>query len=140
MVLMLAVMATAAPDGKIASSGKSAAPTRLTDFTAWQPIFILRNGVVNTFKAKDFNDSRFEYRWKSEWVVNDFVCTVEVRHTDDVEDKNTLPEIDIFYSSQHTHGRPQRYAAHDVALGGKEEHVFLKRTDCDQVGMVLWSK
>lgn len=101
IVLVLAVSATAAaPDGKLASAGENK-PTHLTGFTPWEALFLLRDGAFNPSKTRDFNDSRFEYRWKSEWVVNGYVCTVEVRHTDDAEDSHTLPEIDVFYVGAH---------------------------------------
>jgi hypothetical protein len=139
IVLVLAVSATAAPDGKIASAVKTTKPTELTDFTAWKALFLLREGAFNPFKQKDFNDTRFEYRWKSEEPSGmASFCTVEIRHAGDAEDSHTLPEIDVFYAGS----RPlmHRDTARQVALGGKDGHVILRQTDCQRVEFVTWAK
>ncbi|MGC1906944.1 MAG: hypothetical protein WA715_24195 [Candidatus Acidiferrum sp.] len=141
IVLIMTVAAAGATDSKISPNDKrSPTPAPLTAFSSWQPIFLIRNGVINTFKRKDFNDSLFEYRWKREWVVSSYVCTVELRHAEDAEDSHTLPEIDVFYGDRNNHDKPHRYIVHDVALGGKDGHVLLKQADCEDIGMVAWGK
>ncbi len=138
LVLILAVSATAAPDGKLASTGKSTSPAGPTNFTDWKALFLLRDGIFNPLKPKQFNDSLFEYRWKSEWIVNGYVCTVEVRHTQDAEDTHTLPEINVFYTDPYSRGH--QYTAREVVLGGKDGHVFFRQKDCQRIDIVSWTK
>jgi hypothetical protein len=112
----------------------------LTPFSAWKSIYILRNGVVNPSARKDFNDTLFEYRWKSEWTLNRYVCTVEIRHTEDADDSHTIPEIDILYSDRLSHPLAHTYAAHNVTVGSTTAHAYLKPIDCEEVGLVFWKK
>jgi hypothetical protein len=140
--LSILLVAHADTGGKPSSSADRAnAPSQLTGFSAWKPIILNRDGPMNPWgKRKDFNDSRFEYRWKSERTANSSVCTVEIRPTDDVDVSETIPEIGVNYSGQdriiHLHG----YTARDVRIGSKLEHAFLKPPDCDRVDLVYWHK
>jgi hypothetical protein len=136
ILLLLTVAAIGATDEKITSIAKRS-PSPVTAFTGWKPLFLTRNGVVNTFKRPDFNDSLFEYRWKSERTVSSSVCTVELRHAEDAEDSHTIPEVNVFYLGR---GPVHRYTARNLALGGKDGHVLLRQEDCERIDMVAWDK
>jgi len=110
----------------------------LNPFSPWKSMYIQRGLIINPGKRKDFNDSLFEYRWKSEWIINAYVCTIEIRHDDDAEDSHTIPEVQIAYFSRQSHAGS--YAARNVLLGGKDAHVYLRTTDCETVDIVYWNK
>jgi hypothetical protein len=61
-------------------------------------------------ETKDFHDTQFEYRRKSEWAVSRSVCTVEIRPTGDVDISYKVPQISLAYSDPHSH----------VVIGSKE--------------------
>jgi hypothetical protein len=73
-VLAIAMVGNA-DTGKPSSSAENASSlsTGLTNFSAWVYIPLLRNGVVPFSETKDFHDTQFEYRWKSEWDVSRYV-------------------------------------------------------------------
>ena len=139
--LAIAFVGSADTGGKSPSNGKTAlnAPSKSSPgWSAWRSVFVARNGVVNPQRPKDFDDTRFEYRWKSERNVSFDVCTIEIRPTDDLDDSYTAPQIGVGYSDQ-SHGLMQTYRARDVLIT-RLAHVFLRPTDCGRVGMVFWSK
>jgi hypothetical protein len=108
-------------------------------FSSWRAIYFQRNGVVNWQKRKDFNDTRFEYRWKSEWIVNRDVCTVEIRPSEDVDVSDTIPKITIAYVDPHSHGHVHPFTMQNVAVS-HGAHASLKPTDCERIDLVYWSK
>jgi len=129
--------------GKLSSSegtvtGPSAA--ELTGFSAWEYIPLMRNGVVPFSETKDFHDTQFEYRWKSEWKVSRYVCTVDIRPTGDVDINYKVPEISLAYSDPHSHRPFHKYTTHDVAVGAKLAHAVLKLNDCERVATIYWVK
>jgi hypothetical protein len=131
---------TAGKPPSTAEGANSPSPPQLTGFSTWKPIFLQRDGVVNPWRRKDFNDTRFEYRWKSERGVSTYVCTIEIRLTGDVDGSDTAPEIGVMYVSPrdlpHHHG----YTERNVRIGSKAEHAYLKPTDCERVDLVYWLK
>jgi hypothetical protein len=127
--------------GKPASNeARAITSSPLTSFSEWKPIFLLRDGVFNPSKRKEFNDTLFEYRWRSEWILNRYVCTVEVRHTEDADDSHRVPEIDVVFTNRHHLTRGHSYDAHDVVVGGPGGHVYFKPADCERVEFVYWKK
>jgi hypothetical protein len=108
-------------------------------FSPWRALYLQRNGVLNTQKRKDFNDTRFEYRWKSEWVVIREVCTVEIRPSEDVDVSDTIPTISIAYVDPHSHGHVHPFIVKNVAVSNVA-HASLKPTDCERIDLVYWSK
>jgi hypothetical protein len=93
------------------------------------------------FNAKDFQDTRFEYRWKSERIVDNYVCTVEIRPRDDIGQSDLLPELNIVYydPSSLAPGHFRVLTAHDVTVG-RAAHLFFKPSDCRRVDFVYWRK
>src|SRR5215472_4071938 len=77
--------------GSKPSSSGLPSPAPLNGFSAWKPLRMLRNGVVNPMGRRDFNDLRFEYRWKSSLTADSSVCTVEFRAAGDVDYGDTIP-------------------------------------------------
>jgi hypothetical protein len=142
LALAITLVASADTAPKPSSNGESTIATRsgtLTGFSSWRPIYLQRNGVVNTQKRQDFNDTRFEYRWKSEWIVNRDVCTVEIRPSEDVEVSDTIPKITIAYVDPHSHGHEHPFTMQNVAVS-RLEHAYLRPTDCERVDLVYWNK
>ena|ERR1700722_5051121 len=117
------------------------------DLSAWKYILLERPGpdgvpgVRMRAKAKDFQDTRFEYRWKSERALDGYVCIVEIRPTDDADRTETLAQINIAYydPATLTRNHSRIFTAHDVAVG-KTAHAYLKPTDCGRVDLVSWLK
>jgi hypothetical protein len=139
--LSILLIAHADTGGKSSSSAERAnGASQLNGFSAWKPIILNRDGPMNPWKRMDFNDSRFEYRWKSERTVNSSVCTVEIRPTDDVDVSETIPEIGLNYSGPGRIIHHGGYTARDVKIGSKLEHAFLKPPDCERVDLVYWHK
>jgi hypothetical protein len=139
--LSMLLVANADTGGKPSSGADRAnGPSQLTGFSAWKPIILNRDGPMNPWKRRDFNDSRFEYRWKSERTVNSSICTVEIRPTEDVDVSETIPEIGVNYSGPGRIIHHGGYTARDVKIGSKLEHAFLKPSDCDRVDLVYWHK
>jgi hypothetical protein len=108
----------------------------VTGWSAWKYILLARNGVESIHAPKDFHDTQFEYRWKSERTVNRYVRTVEIR---DVDDSHTVPEIDVYYSDRHGPLHFHAFTAHDVPIG-KQAHAYLRPPDCESVDLVFWKK
>jgi hypothetical protein len=108
-------------------------------FSPWRAIYLQRNGVVDWQKRKDFNDTRYEYRWKSEWIVNRDVCTVEIRPSEDVDVSDTIPKIMVVYIDPHSHGHIHPFSMQNVAIS-KSAHVLLRPQDCERIDLVYWSK
>jgi hypothetical protein len=100
-------------------------------------MYLQRNGVVNWQKRKDFNDTRFEYRWKSEWVLNRDVCTVEIRPSEDVPVSDTIPTVTVAYVDHHGHVHP--FTMQNVAVSNVA-HANLKPTDCERIDLVYWTR
>ena len=111
----------------------------LTSFSSWRAIYFQRNGVVNIQKRQDFNDTRYEYRWKSEWIVNRDVCTVESRPSEDVDVSDTIPKITLAYVDPHSHGHVHPFTMQNVAVS-KAAHAYLRPTDCERVDLIYWNK
>ena len=93
-------------------------------------------------RAKDFHDTQFEYRWKSEWSSD--VCTVEIRPTGDTDVSGTIPEIDVSYSAPHSHDRSYTMIHGHTTIRnapiGKLTHVYVKPTHCETVEWVFWKE
>jgi hypothetical protein len=139
--LLIAFAGIADTGGKSPSDGKTvraAHSASSAGWSSWQSLFIVRDGVVNPSKPKDFEDTRFEYRWKSEWVVSAAVCTIEVRPVDDLDVSYTAPEIGIGYRDK-SYGRPRGLKAQNVLIT-KSAHAFLRPGDCKRVEQVYWTK
>jgi hypothetical protein len=139
--LAIAMVANA-DTGKPSSSAENASSlsTGLTNFSAWEYIPLLRNGVVPFSETKDFHDTQFEYRWKSEWAVSRYVCTVEIRPSGDVDMNYKVPEISLAYADPHSHRPFHKYTAHDVVIGNKLAHAILKASDCERISLIYWMK
>jgi hypothetical protein len=142
---MLAIVLAAHGDStdKLTSPAQSTAGRSsggLTGFSAWEYIPLLRNGVVPLGQTKDFHDTQLEYRWKSEWAVSRYVCTVEIRPAEDVDLSYKVPEISLAYSDPHSHRPFHQYTAHDVAVGNKLAHAVLRPADCERVTLIYWVK
>ena len=137
-VLSIAALAWADGSSKPVIGAHAAGTISDAGFTAWQPVFLMRDGVVNTMKRKEFNDTRFEYRWKSELSEVSPVCTIEIRVAKDADYTDTIPQLSLAYWDRHHHG--QRYTARDLAVGGRLEQISFKRTDCETVELVWWNK
>jgi hypothetical protein len=113
---------------------------RETILQHWEYISLLRNGVVAFSETKDFHDAQFEYRWKSEWAVSRYVCTVEIRPSGDVDIHYKVPEISLAYADPHSHRPFHKYTAHDVVIGSKLAHAILKASDCERISLIYWMK
>jgi hypothetical protein len=121
-------LALAANDGSL--SGWRYIPLERKNGDGWVP---------RSFKAKDFHDTRFEYRWKSERNLDRFACTIEIRPTDDVDQHDTIPEITVYYydPSNFTPGHFRVLTAREVSLG-KANHAFFKPQDCREIESISW--
>ena len=83
---------------------------------------------------------RMEYRWKSELTINRAACTVEIRTAGDVDYSDTIPEVNVMYEPRSHLRHPQKYAAQNVAVGGRPAHAYLKASDCETIDLVFWKK
>ena len=139
-VLIAGVLsADTAPKPSRSNAVTSAAPVE--DFSSWKPLPMMRNGVVNPMGRKDFNDLRFEYRWRSTVTAETSFCTVELRPAGDVDYSDTIPEFTFQYTPPRTaHSRPHGVTEQDVAIGGKQGHASFTATDCERVDIVYWRK
>ncbi len=141
--LAIALVANSGNTDKLSSRAENAAgrsSSELTGFSAWEYIPLLRDGVVPFNETKDFHDTQFEYRWKSEWAVSRYVCSIEIRPAGDVDISYKVPEISFAYSDPHSHRPFHRFTAHDVAVGSKQAHAILKPADCERVDRIYWVK
>ena len=114
----------------------------LAGMSAWKFVQMERQpGILwRHIKPEDFQDTRFEYRWKSERSVDRFVCVVEVRPRDDSDQSFTIPEINVQYTGPNRIGLHFHvFTTHDVAIG-KQAHAVIRQTDCDAVDIVSWRK
>jgi hypothetical protein len=122
------------------ASADSQSVATLAGFSAWKNVPLERKpGMMwRHVEANDFQDTRFEYRWKSEWTVNDYVCTVEIRPSDDADQSYTIPELYAGYSDPNKIGLHfHMETAHDVPIG-KASHGFLQLRNCVTVQNVSW--
>jgi hypothetical protein len=108
-------------------------------FSPWRAIYLQRNGVVNWRKRKDFNDLRFEYRWKSESSVIRQDCTVEIRPSEDVDVADTIPTITVAYIDPHGHPHMPPWVTNNLAISHLS-HAYLRPPDCERIDLVYWSK
>jgi hypothetical protein len=108
-------------------------------FSPWRAIYLQRNGVVNWLKRKDFNDLRFEYRWKSESSVIRQDCMVEIRPSEDVDVTDTIPTITVAYIDPHGHPHMPPWVTNNLAISHLS-HAYLRPTDCARIDLVYWSK
>lgn len=118
----------------------------LAGLSAWKFIPLERKDAAGLWlpwglHAKDFQDTRFEYRWKSERTIDSYVCTVEIRPTDDVGQDEKLPQINIisYDSLRFSPGHFRIFTASDVSVG-KSAHAIFKPADCRRVDFVYWRK
>jgi hypothetical protein len=117
----------------------------LAGLSAWKYIPLERKGsgavwFPHSLKGQDFQDTRFQYRWKSERIVGSYACTVEIRPTDDIGESEALPELTIvYYLSSLTPGHFCFFTAHGVSVS-KAAHAVLKPSDCRKVDFVYWRK
>ena len=125
---------SAEPNTTIAPSSRST-----LGFSSWRAIYLRRNGVVYMSKQRDFNDLRFEYRWKSEWIVNRDACTVEIRPSDDIDVSSTIPEITVAYIDPHGHPHMPPWVTNNLPVSHLS-HAYLRPPDCERVDLVYWSK
>jgi len=120
---------------------KNAPSSALTGYTEWIPMTMVRNKAIPRVPThRDFNDLRYEYRWKSERIAIDDICTIELRPADDVEGTELLPFVVVHYSNPNGHGSAHGFIKEDVRLGRGKEHVFLTAKDCADVEIVAWGK
>jgi hypothetical protein len=139
---LLAVMTNADTAGRSSSphnDGTAApSPKRSLNYSSWIYARPIRNGVVS-FDGRDFYDTYFQYRWKSDWVLNHNVCTVEIRPAEDAPVSRTVPEITVeYFSSQSIEPHVQMFKAQNVSIGSKAFHAYIRPSDCDRVGFVFW--
>jgi hypothetical protein len=142
--VMLSILLAAADPVCTPSSNKEvSSPLALAVMSAWKDIRLARNGHLAPWghRSKDFHDTRFEYRWRSEQVVDRSVCLVEIRHSMNADDTYTIPEIMIAYShpSAVVGGHGRFCVAHDVPVA-KASHAYFRQADCKSVEVVDWSK
>lgn len=110
-------------DSMSQSNGEPTASHNLTamaGFSSWKFVPLERAAGImwRHLQSNDFQDTRFEYRWKSDWSVSGYVCTVEIRNTDEAAQSLTVPEINVGYSGPSRIGLHFRlYTAHDVTRG-----------------------
>ena len=120
---------------------KNPPSTALTGYTEWLPVTMVRDKLIPPVPThRDFNDQRYEYRWKSERIVNDDICTIELRPADDVEGAELLPFVVVHYSNPNGHGHAHGFIKEDVRMGRGKEHAFLTAKDCGDVEIVAWGK
>jgi hypothetical protein len=108
-------------------------------FSPWRAIYLQRNGTVDWRKRKDFNDLRFEYRWKSESSAVGDVCTVEIRPSEDFPVSDTIPKITIVYIDPLSHGHVHPYIGQNVPAS-QVSHAYLRPLNCERIDFVYWSK
>lgn len=140
--LSIALVASADTAPKSSPNGKTTIPppsAPLTGFSPWRGIYLQRNGVVNWRKRKDFNDLRFEYRWKSESSIVGDVCTVEIRPSDDIDVSSTIPEITVAYIDPQGHPHMPPHVTNNLSVSHLS-HAYLRPTDCERIALVYWSK
>jgi hypothetical protein len=110
-------------------------------YSRWIYAVAIRSGQP-LHHGRDFYDSYFEYRWKSEWVVSRYLCTVELRTTDDGDITRIIAELGVEYSNSHTAGTAithrQEFNAQNIVVGSKTAHAFIRPTDCDRVELVYF--
>jgi hypothetical protein len=111
----------------------------LAGWSDWKFIPLERNNPDSVWfprmlKPADFQDTRFEYRWKSEQALSSYVCTVEIRTAGDLG-QESLPQINVIFSPGHY----RVFTASDVSVG-KSAHAIFKQTDCRKVDFVYWRK
>jgi hypothetical protein len=118
----------------------------LAGLSEWRHVPLERKGSSGVWmplhlKAKDFQDTRFEYRWKSERIIDNYVCTVEVRPRDDIGESEPVPELNIVYydPSSLTPGHFRALTLHDVTVG-RAAHLISKPSGCRRVDSVYWRK
>jgi hypothetical protein len=93
-----------------------------------------KDGVV-LLKSAD-QETLFEYRWKSEWSVAHYICTVEIRPISATDQTRFIPEVVVgSFPNSHTQ-QLQMYREHDVPIRGKLAHSNLSPTDCGKVAGV----
>ena len=113
-------------------------PKRSLNYSSWIYARPVRNGVVS-FDGRDFYDTYFQYRWKSEWVVNRNVCTVEIRPTDDALVSRTVPEITVeYFNSRSIEPYAQLFKTQNVLIGSKIGHAYIRLSDCERIDFVFW--
>jgi hypothetical protein len=137
--LAIALVANADTPGKASSSseGTSTPFSRPeSGWSGWAFVPLERDGVVSLRKTKDFHDTQFQYRWKSELNVSRNACTIEIR---DVDNNHTVPEIDVYYLDHRGPGHLHTFSAHEVSVD-KLAHAYLKPNDCERVEAVVWKK
>ena len=73
--------------------------------------------------------------------MDSYVCTVEVRPTDDIDRTDTVPELNIisYDPSSLTRGHTRVFTAHEVPVG-KDAHAMFKSPDCQRIDFVYWRK
>jgi hypothetical protein len=108
-------------------------------FSPWRAIYLQRTGFVDWRKRKEFNDLRFEYRWKSESSAVGDVCTVEIRPSEDFPVSDTIPKITIVYVDPYSHGHIHPYIGKNVPVS-QVSHAYLRPVNCERVDLVYWSK
>ena len=136
LAFVLALMA----DTK-ATPTKPALPSAaaVTAFSSWRLVAFEREpGKISLLEGKDFNDTRFEYRWTTESGLNGDACSIEIRLASDAGRPTTIPTIDFAYKPRH--GRNRFDSAKDVVVAGPGGHAHLKAQDCDSILTVSWSK
>lgn len=118
----------------------------MAEWSAWKYVPLERKNSDGLWsplhlKSRDFQDTRFQYRWKSERTIDNYVCTVEVRPTDDIGQSEVLPELTISYydPSVMTPGHFRDFTAHNVSVS-KSEHAIFKPSDCRRIDFVYWRK
>lgn len=91
--------------------------------------------------AKDFQDTRFQYRWKSERAIDTYSCTIEIRPTDDIGENDVIPELTIIHYSPSSlaPGHSQILITRDVSVA-KSAHAIFKPSNCRSVDFVYWRK
>lgn len=115
-------------------------------WSGWKFIPLERNSPDSIWfprilKPADFQDTRFEYRWKSERTLASYDCTIEIRPADDVGENETLPQINVISddSLKFSPGQIRIFTASGVSVG-KSAHAIFKRADCRGVEFVYWRK
>jgi hypothetical protein len=141
LVLVSAVCIAVVGTPPTKQTKKNAPSAALTGYTEWIPMMMVRDKLIPPVPThRDFNDQRYEYRWKSERIVNDDICTIELRPADDVEGSELLPFVVVHYSNPNGHGRAQGFIREGVRMGSGKGHAFLTAKDCADVDIVAWGK
>jgi hypothetical protein len=105
------------------------------DWSAWKHTEL---GTVGAQTLLRGGDSRYEYRWRSDWQVNRYVCTVEVRPTVDGSIHLTIPELAVVYTPKSRLRRAQVLTQNDVLMNGKLTHsATFTAPDCGSVEAVI---